>query len=77
MLTPAPEALTTFRQIGYFAYLYGEIWTRPGLTRKEPRIVSICCAAHARAAHDLEDHLYAALASAELNYEELQELVLH
>ncbi len=77
MLTAAPPAETTFRQLGYLAYLYGEVWTRPGLTRKERRIVSICCAAHVGAERELETHLYAALASGDLSYEELQEVVLH
>ena len=77
MLTPAPAAATSFRQVGYLAYLYGEVWTRPGLSRKARRIVSICCAAHAGAVAELESHLYAALASGDLTYEELQELVLH
>lgn len=77
MLRPARDGLTAFRQVGYFAYLYGEVWTRPGLSRKERRIISICCAAHAEPTRELEDHLYAALASGDLSYEELQELVLH
>jgi 4-carboxymuconolactone decarboxylase len=77
MLRPAPVTATTFRQAGYLAYLYGEVWTRPGLSRKARRIVSICCAAHAGAAAELQSHLYAALASGDLTYEELQELVLH
>jgi 4-carboxymuconolactone decarboxylase len=77
MLSPPPEASTTFRQVGYLAYLYGEVWTRPGLTRKERRIVSICCAAHVGAETELDAHLYAALKSGDLTYDELQELVLH
>jgi 4-carboxymuconolactone decarboxylase len=77
MLSPPPAASTTFRRVGYLAYLYGEVWTRPGLTRKERRIVSICCAAHVGAETELEAHLNAALASGDLSYLELQELVLH
>src|SRR5438445_652933 len=77
MLTPAPAAATTFRQLGYFAYLYGEIWTRPNLTRRERRIISICAAAAAKCERELEMHLFAALASGDLSFEELQEIVLH
>ncbi len=77
MLEPAPAVDTSFRQLGYFAYLYGEIWTRPVLTRKERRIVSICCAAALNAERELEQHLFAALQSRDLTFEELQELVLH
>jgi 4-carboxymuconolactone decarboxylase len=77
MLTPAPPATTAFRQLGYFAYLYGEVWNRPNLTRRARRIISICCAAAVRSTRELDLHLYAALASGDLNYVELQEIVLH
>jgi 4-carboxymuconolactone decarboxylase len=77
MLTEPPPATTTFRALGYFAYLYGEVWTRPGLTRKERRIISICCAAGVGSARELDMQLDAALRSGDLSYEELQEIVLH
>ncbi|MBV8951848.1 MAG: carboxymuconolactone decarboxylase family protein [Actinobacteria bacterium] len=77
MLAEPPPATTTFRELGYFAFLYGEVWTRPGLSRKERRIVSICCAAAVGSARELDMHLSAALRSGDLTYEELQELVLH
>ncbi len=77
MLTEPPPAVTTFRELGYYAYLYGEVWTRPGLTRKERRIVSICCAAAVASTRELDMHLDAALRSGDLTYEELQEIVLH
>ena len=77
MLTVPPAGVTTFRELGYFAYLYGEVWIRPGLTLRERRIVSICCAAAVGSERELEMHLYAALASGDLSYVELQELVLH
>jgi 4-carboxymuconolactone decarboxylase len=77
MLTPAPPATTTFRQLGYFAYLYGEVWNRPNLTRKARRIISICCAAAVGSTRELDMHLYAALASGDLTHDELQEIVVH
>jgi 4-carboxymuconolactone decarboxylase len=77
MLAPAPEPETVFRGLGYLDYLYGEIWTRPVLTRKERRIISICSAAVADADRDAAAHAYAALKSGDLTFDEIQELVLH
>jgi 4-carboxymuconolactone decarboxylase len=75
MLAPPPAAETLFRGLGYLDYLYGEIWNRPTLSRRERRIISICCAAFVD--QDVDAHLYAALKSGDLTFEELQEIVLH
>jgi 4-carboxymuconolactone decarboxylase len=75
MLAPPPDDETVFRGLGYLDYLYGEIWLRPTLSRRERRIISICCAAFVD--QDVQAHLYAALKSGDLSYGELQELVLH
>jgi len=77
MRAAAPDARTAFRGLGYLDYLFGEIWTRPRLTRKERRIVSICCAAAIGADRETEAHLIAARDSGDLTYEEVQEVVLH
>jgi 4-carboxymuconolactone decarboxylase len=75
MFAEPPPATTVFGGLGYLDYLYGEIWTRPTLSRRERRLVSICCAAGVD--QDLDAHLYAALRSGDLTFEELQEVVLH
>jgi 4-carboxymuconolactone decarboxylase len=75
MLAPPPEAQTIFRGLAFFDYLYGEIWTRPTLSRRERRIISLCCAASVD--HDTDAHAYAALKSGDLSFEEVQEVVLH
>jgi 4-carboxymuconolactone decarboxylase len=74
----APPAITAFRRDAYLDYLYGEIWTRESyLTRRDRRIVSICCCAAVGADTETREHLTAALAHDELTFEELQELVVH
>ena len=75
---PSPPAPTAFRGRAYLDFLYGEIWTRTEhLTRRDRRIISICCAAAAGVDEEAAEHLRAALAMEELTYEELQELVIH
>lgn len=76
--SPAPPAITAFRRDAYLDYLYGEIWTRERyLTRRDRRIISICCSGAVGVDTDMREHLTAALAQEELSFEELQELVVH
>ena len=75
MCAPAPTNDTVFRRTGYFNFLFGEIWTRPVLTRRERRIIALCCAGFADG--EAEAHAYAAMKSGDLTFEELQEVVLH
>lgn len=74
----APAPVTAFRRSAYLDYLYGEIWTREDhLSRRDRRIISICCCAVVGVDVETRAHLTAALANDELTYEELQELVVH
>jgi 4-carboxymuconolactone decarboxylase len=77
-VTCPTTAPTAFRGRAYLDFLYGEIWTRARhLTRRDRRIVSICCAGAAQVDEEVAEHLRAALAMEDLTYEELQELVVH
>lgn len=73
-----PPPTTAFRRGAYLDYLYGEIWTRDAhLTRRDRRIISICCCAAAGVEGETRGHLEAALANGELTRGELEELVVH
>ena len=56
--------------------VFAEIWTRPGLTRKERRWIAITCACWAGAPFAMETHIGAALRTGDVTVEELQEFVL-
>ncbi len=74
----SPPASTAFRGRSHLDFLYGEIWTREKhLSRRDRRIVSICCGAFAGVEEEVSEHLRAALSVDELTFEELQELVVH
>jgi 4-carboxymuconolactone decarboxylase len=76
-VAPAP-ARTAFRGRAYLDFLYGEVWTRDEfLTRRDRRLVSICCSAELGVDEETTEHLEAALRNRELTYEELQEVVVH
>lgn len=53
------------------------VWERPGLGRRERRLVTITCAAYAIDQEAILDHAYAAIESGDLTIEELLEVVLH
>ena len=75
---PAAPAPTAFRGRAYLDFLYGEVWTRDEyLTRRDRRLVSICCSTELGADTETTEHLEAALRNGELDYEELQEVVMH
>jgi 4-carboxymuconolactone decarboxylase len=57
-------------------HLMGRIWTRPGLSRRDRRLVTLTVAA-ITGQHDPRNHLRASLASGDLSIEELQEWVVH
>jgi len=76
--TTAPPARTAFRGRAYYDYLYGEVWTRDEyLTRRDRRLIAISCSAELGVDEEITEHLEAALRNGELNFEELQETVMH
>jgi 4-carboxymuconolactone decarboxylase len=73
----APESDKPFVRDGVIAGVFGDLWTRDGLTTKERRLISITCAAAASIPGAIEEHLRSALVSGDLTVAELDEFVLH
>ncbi len=76
MLTPAPQdpsPVTTH----LLDFVFAEVWLRPGLTRRERRLVTLPCVAAADSEGPLREHVYAALSSGDLSIGEMRETVLH
>jgi 4-carboxymuconolactone decarboxylase len=57
--------------------LFGRLWTRPGLGRRERRWITLVCVTWARDVRAMEEHVFAALNSGDMTIEELLEFVLH
>jgi 4-carboxymuconolactone decarboxylase len=57
-------------------HVFGEIWTRPGLSRKERRWISLTCAGTSGAVPPIEAHVRGALKSGDITLDELNEWVL-
>lgn len=71
-----PDPQTPFEQASH-DFLYGQVWSRPGLSRRDRRFVTLTCVAAADAPGPIEEHVHAALASGDIELTEMLELVLH
>ncbi len=56
--------------------VFGDVWSRPGLTRKERRLISITAAATSSMPDETSFHLLGALKSGDLTPDELIEVIL-
>jgi 4-carboxymuconolactone decarboxylase len=77
MVSDAPPPMTPYLSRGVVDSVFGELWDRPGLSRRDRRFVTLACVAAAAVETPIEQHVYAALASGDLTREEMQEVVLH
>ena len=57
--------------------VFGRVWSRPGLTRKERRWITLSTIAMAGVAGALEVHVRSALESGDISREEMLEFTLH
>jgi 4-carboxymuconolactone decarboxylase len=77
LVSDAPPPSTPYLAHGVVDSVFGELWDRPGLSRRDRRFITLACVGAAAVAEPIQQHVYAALASGDLTREELQEFVLH
>ena len=53
------------------------MWLRPGLGMKERRLMTVACVAFQDAPYPILSHVYAALKSRDISFDEMDELALH
>lgn len=75
-LCPAPPPTSPYRQAGILNFVFGHVWQRPGLTRRDRRLITVPSVALCDAATPLTSHVTSALHSGDLTKEEMDELVL-
>jgi 4-carboxymuconolactone decarboxylase len=73
----APTRDNPYSGAGILNFVFGEMWLRPGLGMKERRLVTVACVAFQDAPLPILSHVYAALKSREVSFEEMDELALH
>lgn len=57
--------------------VFGEVWTRPALTRRERRLITLATIAMTGAPTAMEVHVRSALASGDLTLDEMVEIATH
>jgi 4-carboxymuconolactone decarboxylase len=77
VMTTEPPENASAGELQRLEQLFGEVWSRPGLGRRERRLVTIQCVAFAITPEPISDHVYAALKSGDITIEEMLEVVLH
>lgn len=76
LMPVAPPRTSPYRQAGVLGFVFGHLWLRPGLTRRERRIISISCVGTTGAPTPVRMHVTTALHSGDLTKQELDEIVL-
>jgi len=77
MVSDPPPPATPYLAHGVVDSVFGELWDRPGLSRRDRRLITLACVGAAAVEEPVQQHVYAALASGDISREEFQELVLH
>ena len=77
MTLPAPPPDSPYRAAGIRNFVFAEMWSRPGLDMRSRRWITLACVAAADTLVPIQTHIYAALKSGDITYEEMQEFVLH
>lgn len=77
MTFAAPDDASPTIANGLIDFVFAEIWTRPVLTRRDRRFITLCCVADTNAEAMIEEHVYAALNSGDISITEMREAVLH
>ena len=75
-LMPAPRPDTPYTHAGILNFVFGHVWQRPGLTRRERRIITVACVAIDDSPMPLRTHVASALNSGDVSKEEMDEIVL-
>jgi 4-carboxymuconolactone decarboxylase len=76
VMTTEPKGAASPLEAAMFDFVFGQVWSRPGLTRRERRWVTLTCVAAADAEAPMVEHIYAALNSGDIELPEMLEFVL-
>jgi 4-carboxymuconolactone decarboxylase len=76
-LISAPAQDSPYFYAGILNFVFGHVWRRPGLTRRERRLITIPCVGVSDAMNPIWSHVTSALGSGDISYTEMEELILH
>ncbi|MFC7886898.1 carboxymuconolactone decarboxylase family protein [Streptomyces sp. NPDC057376] len=76
-LPDAPSRDNPYSGAGILNFVFGEMWLRPGLSRRERRLITLACVAIQGASMPIDAHVYGALRSGDVSCDEMDEVALH
>jgi 4-carboxymuconolactone decarboxylase len=76
MICPAPPPVVAYFETGILNFVFGEMWTRPGLDERSRRWITLVGVADSSSSTPIRSHTYAAMASGNATIDEMQEFVL-
>jgi 4-carboxymuconolactone decarboxylase len=76
MTTPSPDPMNAYIDAGVIGFVFGEMWRRGVLTPRDRRWITLSCVGAMGAALPIESHVWAALKSGDVDFEEFDEFVL-
>jgi len=74
-LIPAPPGDTPYQHAGILGFVFGHVWQRPGLSRRDRRFLTVACVGLAGAPIPIAAHVGAALGSGEITPAEMDAVV--
>lgn len=76
-LIDAPGQDSPYFHAGILNFVFGHLWQRPGLSRRDRRLVTVPCVGVSDAIGPIWSHVTSALGSGDIAWDEMQELILH
>ena len=76
-LIQAPPQDSPYFYAGILNFVFGHLWMRPGLTRRERRLITIPCVGVSEALGPIWSHVTSALGSGDVSYAEMEALIAH
>jgi 4-carboxymuconolactone decarboxylase len=75
-LVPAPARNTPYQQAGILSFVFGHVWQRPGLSRRDRRFITVPCVGVDEAPMPILAHVGSALHSGDITHPEMDEVIL-
>ena len=72
-----PSQDSPYFYAGILNYVFGHLWLRPGLSRRDRRLVTIPCVGVSDTLGPIWSHVTSALGSGDVSYDEMQDLIAH
>jgi 4-carboxymuconolactone decarboxylase len=74
-LMPSPPRDSPYFHAGILAFVFGHVWQRPGLGRRERRLITVACVGVSDALGPIYSHVGSALESGDLTPAEMDEVI--